>query len=474
MHSKQSIQSKSHRFIPENSTTPIFGSFESQEILPKTAFSKDPVDPRIAYRMVADEMMHDGNPRYNLATFVQTYMEPEAIQVMVDTLSTNSIDKSEYPQTTEIEKRCVHMISDLWNVDQSENFMGTSTLGSSEACMMAALSMKFRWREKAHSLGIDTLHKKANLVISSGYQVVWEKFCVYWDIEMRVVPMNDIENLCLDTSVAVSLCDEYTIGVIAIMGITYTGLFDDVMSLDALLHKYNQKAQIPVSIHVDAASGGFYLPFVNPDLLWDFRLKNVISISSSGHKFGLVYPGIGWIIWRDESYLPKVLRFDVEYLGSSFEPTFQINFSRPGSQIWAQYYNFVRFGFEGYKAIHQKSKEVALSFSRSLSETGIFDIINNGDNIPIVCWKLKKNKVIWNEYDLSDRLRYYGWQIPSYPLPHNLKDIVVMRSVIRSDFSMEQLSLLIEDLYRSIENLNTMNISDDKDNNRKKPSGFNH
>ncbi|MEG1338625.1 glutamate decarboxylase, partial [Cetobacterium sp.] len=311
-----------------------------------------------------------------------------------------------------------------------------------------------RWRKRAQALGIDINAKKPNLIVSSGFQVVWEKFCVYWDVELRELPMKSLEELYLDPKAAVAACDEYTIGIVPIMGITYTGTFDDIVALDKAVEEYNKTAKISVPIHVDAASGGLYLPFVNPELVWDFRLKNVISISTSGHKFGLVYPGLGWVMWRDKQYLPEELLFKVAYLGA-FEPTFQINFSRPGSQIWAQYYNFVRWGREGYKAVHEKSRDVGLFLTKGLEKLEIFKILNSGENIPIVCWMLKADeKRAWTEYDLADRLRYYGWQLPAYPLPKNLEDVSIMRVVVRADQSMEQISLLLKDMKDSIDYLN--------------------
>ncbi|MEG1807522.1 MAG: pyridoxal-dependent decarboxylase, partial [Cetobacterium sp.] len=247
---------KEYMFTPDSSTTPLFGSSESNHILPRETINDNAINPNIAYQLISDEMMHDGNPRYNLCTFVQTYMEPEAKQVMVDAIATNAIDKAEYPQTTEVEKRCVSIISDLWNAPKDEEYMGTSTVGSSEACMLGGMAMKFRWRKRAQALGIDINAKKPNLIVSSGFQVVWEKFCVYWDVELRELPMKSLEELYLDPKAAVAACDEYTIGIVPIMGITYTGTFDDIVALDKAVEEYNKTAKISVPIHVDAASGG--------------------------------------------------------------------------------------------------------------------------------------------------------------------------------------------------------------------------
>ncbi|MGL6113613.1 MAG: glutamate decarboxylase [Cetobacterium sp.] len=480
LHSKQAseIDEKKYVFKPDTSATPIFGSLESDTILPRTTIGQEAMNPEIAYQLISDEMMHDGNPRYNLCTFVQTYMEPEAKKVMEDTMATNAIDKAEYPQTTEVEKRCVNIISNLWHAPANENYMGTSTVGSSEACMLGGMAMKFRWRKRAEALGIDTTKRKPNLIVSSGFQVVWEKFCVYWDIEMRQVPMTDMNNLRMDVKAAIEQCDEYTIGIVPIMGITYTGTFDDIVALDAALTEYNKTAKLSVPIHVDAASGGLYLPFVDPDLVWDFRLNNVVSISTSGHKYGLVYPGIGWVLWRDKEYLPEELTFKVAYLGA-FEPTFQINFSRSGSQIWAQYYNFVRWGFEGYKAVHERTRDVGLFLAKSLTETGLFEILNEGKNIPIVCWKLKDNaNKAWDLYDLADRLRYNGWQVPAYPLPANFENVSIMRIVVRADQSMEQMALFMKDLQAAVEALDNSHIVQHKNNVDEKgkriPTGFTH
>lgn len=432
---------------------PIFGTIEENQDIPKYTLGKNPVEPRVAYRLVKDELLDEGNARQNLATFCQTYMEEEATQLMAETLEKNAIDKSEYPRTAELENRCVNMLADLWNAPTDLNFMGTSTVGSSEACMLGGMAMKFRWRNQAKKLGLDVSAKKPNLVISSGYQVCWEKFCVYWDIEMRLVPMDE-DHMSLDMEKVLDYVDEYTIGIVAILGITYTGKFDDVKTLDKLVEEYNSNTDYKVSIHVDAASGGMFTPFIDPELEWDFRLKNVVSINTSGHKYGLVYPGIGWVLWKDEEYLPEELIFKVSYLGGEM-PTMAINFSRSASQIIGQYYNFLRFGFEGYRAIHQKTKNVAMFLAREVEKTGLFDIYNDGTNLPIVCYKLKDNEAIkWTLYDLADRLQVKGWQVPAYPLPLNLQETVIQRYVCRADFGRNMAENFIEDFNEALIELN--------------------
>lgn len=343
-------------------------------------------------------------------------MEPEAVKLMSQTLEKNAIDKSEYPRTTEIENRCVNMIADLWNASENEQFMGTSTIGSSEACMLGGMAMKFSWRKRAEKLGLDINAKKPNLVISSGYQVCWEKFCVYWDIEMREVPM-DKNHMSINLDKVMDYVDEYTIGIVGIMGITYTGRYDDIKALDKLVEEHNKHTDYKVYIHVDAASGGLYAPFVEPHLKWDFRLKNVISINTSGHKYGLVYPGVGWVLWRDKKYLPEELIFKVSYLGGEL-PTMAINFSHSAAQLIGQYYNFVRYGFDGYKAIHERTHKVAMYLAKAIEKTGLFEIVNDGSQLPIVCYKLREDiNCDWDLYDLADRLLMKGWQVPAYPLP---------------------------------------------------------
>ena len=438
--------------------TPIFGTEASDEPLPKYKLRKDPVEPEVAYRLIKDDLLDEGSARLNLSTFCQTYMEPAATKIMAETLEKNAIDKSEYPQTTELENRCVNMIADLWHAPDDEKFLGTSTVGSSEAGMLGGMAMKFRWRNNAIKQGLDVRAKKPNLVISSGYQVCWEKFCVYWDIEMRLVPLDE-QHMSMNMDTVMDFVDEYTIGIVGIMGITYTGKFDDIKALDALVEDYNQKnPKFPIYIHVDGASGGMFAPFIEPDLEWDFRLKNVVSINTSGHKYGLVYPGIGWVLWRDEKWLPKELIFSVSYLGGSL-PTMAINFSRSASQIIGQYYNFLRYGYEGYKKIHERTRDVAMYISKELEKTGLFEIYNDGSNLPIVCWKMKKdaNKE-WNLYDLADRIRMKGWQVPAYPLPENLQDDIIQRVVVRADLSEQLGVLLMEDMNRAIKELDEAHI----------------
>ncbi|MBO3369375.1 glutamate decarboxylase [Clostridium perfringens] len=441
--------------------TPIFGTVESNESIPKYELAKKSIAPQVAYRLIKDDLLDEGNARQNLCTFCQTYMDDEAVKLMAETLEKNAIDKSEYPQTTDLENRCVNILADLWHAPKDESFMGTSTVGSSEACMLGGMAMKFRWRNRAKALGMDVTSRKPNLVISSGYQVCWEKFCVYWDIEMRLVPMDE-EHMSINVDKVLDYVDDYTIGVVGILGITYTGKYDDIKALDKKLEEYNKTAKLTVPMHIDAASGGMFAPFIEPELEWDFRLKNVVSISTSGHKYGLVYPGIGWVLWRDKEYLPQELVFDVSYLGGKI-PTMAINFSRSASQIIGQYYNFLRYGFEGYRQIHQRTKDVAMFLASELEKTGLFQIYNNGENLPIVCYKLRDDvNVDWTLYDLADRLLMKGWQVPAYPLPAGLQDTIIQRIVCRADLSHNLAELYLRDLKAAIEDLNNARVLNQK------------
>lgn len=323
---------------------------------------------------------------------------------MAETMAKNAIDKSEYPRTAELENRCVNIIADLWHAQPDEDYMGTSTVGSSEGCMLGGLAMKFAWRERSKKLSLDLNAHKPNLVISSGYQVCWEKFATYFDIDLRTVLMDE-QHQSLNMETVMDYGDEYTIGIVGIMGITYTGRYDNIAKLNDLVEEYNKTTPYKVYIHVDAASGGFYAPFMEPDIKWDFQLKNVVSINSSGHKYGLIHPGIGWVLWRDKQFLPEKLIFKVSYLGGEL-PTMAINFSRSTSQIIGQYYNFVRFGFDGYKEIQKRTHDVAVFLSDQISQLGHFEIVNDGSELPIVCYKHQQgDDVEWTLHDLADRLR---------------------------------------------------------------------
>lgn len=438
--------------------TPIFGSQASDAPMPASKLNKEPIGPRIAAEMIREYLSTEGNATQNLATFVQTYMEPEATELMSENLEKNAIDKDEYPMTADLENRCVAILADLWNADAGDEPFGTSTVGSSEACMLGGLGMLFRWKALAREAGIDVYSStRPNLVISSGYQVCWEKFCRYWDIEMRLVPLDE-DHLSLNLDTVMDFVDDHTIGIVAILGITYTGRYDDVRGLDKLLERYNRSARIPVRIHVDGASGSMVAPFIEPDLKWDFRLPNVWSISTSGHKYGLVYPGVGWVLWRSREACPEDLVFWVSYLGGQ-EATMAINFSRSAAQIVGQYYVFMRNGFEGTREIHQRTMDVARYLSEEIKKMGPFKMYAEAEHLPILCWVIDEDaNVPWTLYDLSDRLRMHGWLVPAYPMPANLEQVTVQRIVARADLSMALAIKYIDDMRTEVANLNKARV----------------
>ncbi|SED51778.1 glutamate decarboxylase [Gordonia malaquae] len=411
--------------------------------VPKNRLPDASMAAETAYRLVHDEAMLDGNARLNLATFVGTWMDDHANRLYVESADKNMIDKDEYPQTAEIENRCVSMLADLWNAPDPARAIGTSTIGSSEACMLGGLALKRRWQHARREAGLST--DKPNLILSSAVQVCWEKFCNYFEVEPRYVPVSDDHRL-LDGHDLASYVDENTIGVVAIMGVTYTGSYEPVQEIAAALDVIAHDTGHDVPIHVDGASGAMVAPFCRPDLVWDFGIERVASINTSGHKYGLVYPGVGWIVWRDLEALPEDLIFRVSYLGGDM-PTFALNFSRPGAQVLMQYYLFLRLGFDGYREVQQTSLDVAAYLSEAIGQMDAFELWSDGTDIPVFAWRLRDGHTTnWTLYDLSDRLRMKGWLVPAYPLPDDLTDVVVQRIVVRNGFSRDLASALLDDL----------------------------
>ncbi len=440
----------------EDLTIPTYGRSGLAGEPPKTQMPDQGVLPETAYTIIHDELSLDGNSRANLATFVSTWMEPEATQLLVENFDKNLVNKDEYPHTTELEVRCVSILAHLWHAPDTEDAMGTSTLGSSEACMLAGLAMHRRWRNRRRAEGKPT--DRPNIVVSSTVQVCWEKFFRYWDIEARLVPVTGNRFTATGAEIA-ALCDENTIGVVGILGTTYTGEYEPIADMDAALEKLNAKTGWDIGIHVDAASGGLVAPFLEPDLVWDFRLKLVRSINVSGHKYGLVYPGVGWVVWRSKEYLPDELIFHVHYLTGDM-PTFGINFSRPGGQVVAQYYNFLRLGREGYTRVHETSRSVAQYLAAELAQMEPFEVINNGDNLPLVAWKIKEDaKVNFDLYDFTDRLHMNGWLVPAYAMPKDRDKLVIARVVVKHGFSLDLAEALVADLKLHLEHF--MNKAND-------------
>jgi glutamate decarboxylase len=429
----------------------VYGARDSVSSLPKSEFPKNERDPRHVYAVVRDELMLDGNARQNLATFCQTWEEPEIHQLMEDCIDKNMIDKDEYPQTAEIERRCVQMLANLWHAPEG-SATGCSTVGSSEAAMLGGLAMKRRWeaRRRAEGKPVD----KPNL-ITGPVQICWHKFTRYWDIEHREIPMED-GRLLMTPEEVLKLCDENTIGVVPTLGVTFTGEFEPVKAVSDALDAYEAETGLDIPIHVDGASGGFLAPFCAPGLVWDFSLPRVRSINASGHKFGLAPLGVGWVLWREEKDLPEDMVFWVNYLGGNMRDI-ALNFSRPGGQVVCQYYNFLRLGHEGYAKVHGACYKSARYLADEIGKLGLFDVVFDGDparGIPAVSWKMKEGEDPgFNLFDLADRLRVRGWQVPAYTLPANCQDQAIQRILVRNGVSLDLCSLLIDDMKSALDHL---------------------
>ncbi|KAL7661949.1 hypothetical protein ACMYSQ_001315 [Aspergillus niger] len=432
----------------------VYGTRFATEQLPSTEMPEREMPREVAYRMIKDELSLDGNPMLNLASFVTTYMEEEVEKLMTESFSKNFIDYEEYPQSAEIQNRCVNMIARLFNAptdSDDEHPMGTSTIGSSEAIMLGTLAMKRRWQNKRRAEGKDA--SKPNIVMNSAVQVCWEKAARYFDVEERYVYCTE-DRYVIDPKQAVDLVDENTIGICAILGTTYTGEYEDVKAINDLLVERG----IDCPIHVDAASGGFVAPFVAPNLEWDFRLSKVVSINVSGHKYGLVYPGVGWVVWRSPEYLPKELIFNINYLGAE-QASFTLNFSKGASQVIGQYYQMIRLGKRGYRSIMTNITRTADYLADQLEQLG-FVIMSErrGKGLPLVAFRLPadRDSEQFDEFALAHQLRERGWIVPAYTMAPNSNSLKLMRVVVREDFSKNRCDALLADIKLALKTLSDM------------------
>jgi glutamate decarboxylase len=420
--------------------------------LPMRSLNEQGVGEGAAYELITSDLLLDGQSRLNLATFVTTWMPSLAGTLMAHTADKNMIDKDEYPQTARIESHCVNILADLWHAPYSEQATGCSTTGSSEAAMLAGMAMKWRWRKRREAE--DKPADKPNLVMGANVQVCWEKFARYWEVEPRMVPMEG-DRFHLTADQIAAHVDENTIGVVAILGSTFDGSYEPVREIAEELDRIQAEQGLDIPVHVDAASGGFVAPFVQPELEWDFRLERVCSINASGHKYGLVYPGVGWAIWRNEESLPEELIFNVNYLGGNM-PTFALNFSRPGSEVIAQYFMFTSLGHEGYRRTIQSAQDVALYLSSEIEKLGPYNLISRGDELPVFAFALKPEVTNYTVFDVSARMRERGWLIPAYTFPANREDLNVLRIVVRSGMDMDIAEQLIGGLAAETEDLESL------------------
>ena len=412
-----------------------------KERIPKYELPENSMPANAAYQLIHDELNMDSNPSLNLASFVTTWMEPEAEKLITENLHKNFIDHDEYPQTEVIHNRCVNMLARLFNAPEECASVGAATIGSSEAIMLGLLAHKWKWKKRAKK------GAEPNIIFGAEVHVCWEKFARYFDVEMRVIPLEK-GRYVITTEEVEKRIDENTIAVGAILGTTYSGQADPIQEINDLLIKVKKEKGWDIPLHVDAASGGFVTPFTHPDFVWDFRLEQVKSINVSGHKYGLVYPGVGWIIYRDESDFPEDLIFKVNYLGG-WMPTYTLNFSCNSAFVLAQYYNFLRLGREGYTHIMKNCMANAQYLAEKLKESGKFEMINDAQMLPIVAVKLKDSVKKFTVYDLSAKLRERGWVIAAYTMPANAEEVSLLRMVVREHFSRDMADILFQDIEKA-------------------------
>ena len=438
----------------ENTTT--YGSRYFSESIPKYEMPEDGMPAKAAYQLIREELNLDGNPALNLASFVTTWMEPEADQLIMDSIGKNYVDNDEYPQTSKIQDRVVNMLARLFNAPHDCKSVGTGTIGSSEAIMLGLLAHKWTWRKRREAEGKSW--DKPNIVMGADVHTVWEKFAKYFDVELKLIPLKrDVYTITAE-DVAQEV-DENTIAVGAVIGTTFTGQMDPIKEINDLLGDIKKTKGWDIPIHVDGASGGFVAPFIFPDMEWDFRLEQVKSINVSGHKYGLVYPGVGWIIFKDKSDLPEDLIFDINYLGGLM-PNYSLNFSKGSSTIIAQYYNLIRLGKKGYKDIMANMFENTLYLAGELQNSGKFELINKNIIVPLVAVTLKEAD--FSVFQLSEKLREKGWIVPAYTLPADAEDVAVLRIVVKENFGRDMVEMLLEDLMEAYNKLEKEGVKEVK------------
>ena len=432
----------------EDPVGPIHGRAAFREHIDPLHFPDDSMDPDEAYQLLHTALMLDGRATLNLASFVTTWMEPQAEALIHDTLHKNHIDHEEYPAASLVEEGCVHMLGDLFNAPDPAKVVGVGTIGSSEAIMLGLLAHKRTWRHRREAAGLST--DRPNVVYGAETHVVWDKFANYFDVEMRKIPMRT-DRFVMSAEDVESQIDENTVAVGVVLGTTHIGEADPIAEINDLLVRVKAEKGWDIPLHVDGASGAFIAPFADPELLWDFRLEQVASINASGHKYGLVYPGVGWLIFRDASRLPEDLVFSVNYLGGA-QPTYTFNFSRGSAMIQAQAYNFLRLGRSGYTSIVENMLANARHLNEQLEATGKYRILNPGLAEPVVTFSLEGDPG-FDVYHLSARLRENGWIVPAYSLPPNAESVNLMRVVVRLDLSRQMIDLLLVDLALAYDHL---------------------
>jgi glutamate decarboxylase len=426
--------------------SPAYASRSFSHDIPKYRLPAEGIAAEAAYRLVHDELNLDGNPALNLASFVTSWMEPQAGLLAAETLAKNLIDQDEYPQTEVVHRRVVSMIARLFHAPAHQQPTGTATIGSSEAIMLAMLAHKRSWQRRRNDAGLPS--DRPNMVMGADVHTCWEKFARYFEVEARVAPMQE-GRYTLGAEQVEPLLDERTIGVAGLLGTTFTGQMDDLGSIDALLCRVQEEQGLRIPLHVDAASGGFIAPFARPEEEWDFRLPSVRSINVSNHKFGLVYPGMGTLVFRDASDLPEELVFHINYLGGDM-PNYSLNFSRPSSSVILQYFAFLRLGRTGYEQIVRTMLANASELGSRLGAIDGLELVSDGSVFPIVTVRAGDPQQI-DVTTLSHVLRERGWIVPAYTLPADAEHITVLRMVVKENFSRDMVDMLVHDLRGALE-----------------------
>ncbi|GAA94495.1 hypothetical protein E5Q_01147 [Mixia osmundae IAM 14324] len=455
----------------------------STEPIPKFKLPSKGINDESAYRLLHDELKLDGEPLLNAASFVHTWVPEHAERLAAENLTKNLIDEDEYPSTVAIHHRCISMIGHLWKAPHGENPVGTATTGSSEAIMLGGLAAKFRWEAKRKAEGKDW--HNPNVIMGSNAQVCLEKFARYFSVEARLVPISK-EKPFLDPQKVLEYVDENTILVFCILGSTYTGHYENVEELSHVLDEHQKKTGIDVPIHVDGASGGFVAPFATPKLKWSFEIPRVVSINSSGHKYGRAPVGVGWILFRNEKFLAKELVFEVAYLGSK-EPTFSLNFSRPAAPIIIQMFLFLSLGFDGYRTSALNDLANARLLSRALEASGYFKLISDihrpattvsgavaevskavgarptddveyyVPGLPVVAFafsdSFRKNNPDVDQAWVQHLMRQTGWVIPNYNMSEGWAEQEVLRFVVRSEIPEDYIDNVLTKLIEVVESL---------------------
>lgn len=441
----------------DGASVPFYASRFMANPAPKARLPAESMPPAIAAQVIRDELTLDGAPGLNLATFVSTYMEEEATKLLAEQMRKNQIDADEYPMTAEIQDRCVRILADLYHAPQPFDGVGTSCVGSSEGCLLAGFAMKILWQQRMRARhGGQELRARPNIIMPTSVQIVWRKFVVLADVEARFVPLKKDCYTMTPEDVA-SRIDENTIGVIALFASTLTGEYDPIADIAAAVEGVNQAKGLDVGIHVDAASGGYVAPFLTPDLVWDFRLPLVRSINVSTHKYGLVYAGIGFVLWREARFLPEDMIFSINYLGSK-ECTIGLNFSRSAMGLIGAYYNVIRLGVQGYTTIMQNLARIRDFIRDGLTRTGHFQSVQHSPGVPVVCVRLADGVGAvdggsFTVFDVSERLREHGWIVPAYTLADDAADVAVLRIVVREGLSADLAYKLVADVNAVVDKL---------------------